>query len=392
MSKKRKVIEEVKIPWYRKVKKSTWIMTAIIVAMVFAAAGIIIYSHVDTYSKLNYDKIVDLGKYEGLKGTLTIEKVTDEDVKAEIDQRVKDAAYTKTIKKGKVKKGDTIVIDYVGKVDGKKFDGGSAEKQKLKIGSGKFIPGFEEALIGKKIGEECTINVTFPKDYQAEDLAGKDAEFDVKIRSKKEKITYEYNGKFIRDTSKYFKKSSYEKSVRKDLEDQARETAESTLEEELWTKVQDKTKIKKYPRGMVKEEIPLVQAQYEQMAQQYGMSVDQMGITEDQYKEFAKQSLKEKLTLHAVAKKAGIKITRKDKKDFYNEILENSKMTEEEFEEAAGMTVKEWVKTNGYDIQILRDKVLDYIREHGKIKEKMVDAVDEATEESAEESTEDSGQ
>ena len=370
MSKKRKVIEEVKIPWYQKVKKSTWIMTAIIVAMVFAAAGIIIYAHVDTYSKLDYDKVVKLAKYEGLKGTLKVEKVTDKDVQAEIDKRVKDAAETKTIKKGKVKDGDTIIIDYVGRIDGVKFDGGSAKKQKLKIGSGKMIPGFEKSLIGQKIGDTCTINVTFPKDYQAEDLAGKDAEFEVTIRSKKEKIEYKYDGKFIRKTSKYKTKKSYEKAVKKELEKDAREAAESELEETLWSKVLEKSEIKKYPRGMVKDEIPIVKAQYEQMASQYGTSPAQMGITEDQYKEFAKQSLKEKLVLHAIAKEANIKVKRSDMKDFYKEILENSDMTEEEFEQAAGMTVKEYVETNHYDIQVLRDKVLDYIRENGKITEK----------------------
>ena len=381
MSKKRKVIEEVKIPWYRKVKKSTWIMTAIIVAMVLAAAGIIIYAHVDTFDKLNYDKYLKLGKYENLKGTMEITKVTKEDVQAEIDKRIEDAAKTKTIKKGKVKKGDTIVIDYSGKVDGKKFDGGTAEKQKLEIGSGTMIPGFEEALIGKKIGEECTIDVTFPEDYQEESLAGKDAEFDITIRSKKEKITYDYDEKFIRKTSKYSNKKDYEKAVRKDLEKQAREDAESELEEELWQKVLDKTEVKKNPKGMVKEEIEVVKAQYQRMAEQYGASPEQMGITEDQYKEFAKESLKEKMALHDIAKKEHIKVTRKDKQDFYDEILENSEMTEEEFEKATEMTVKEWVKANHYEIQPLRDKVLDYIREHGKIKEKMVDAPDETAEE-----------
>ena len=370
MSKKRKVIEEVKIPWYRKVKKSTWIMTAIIVAMVFAAAGIIIYAHMDTYSKIDYDKVIKVGKYEGLKGTLKVEKITKDDVKAEIDQRVKDAAKTKTVKKGKVEDGDTIIIDYVGKIDGKKFDGGSAEKQKLKIGSGTMIPGFETGLIGQKVGDTCTINVTFPKDYQAEDLAGKDAEFEVTIRSKKEKITYEYNGKFIRDTSKYFTKKSYEKSVKKDLEKEARETAETELEEKLWEKVMNKTEVKKYPRGLVKEEKEIVRVQYERMASQYGGTLEQMGITEDQLKEFAKQSVKEKLALHAIAKKANIKITHKDKKKFYDEILEESNMTEEEFEKAAEMSVEEYVKTYHYDTQILRDKVLDYIRENGNITEK----------------------
>lgn len=369
MSKKRKVIEEVKIPWYRKVKKSTWIMTAIIVAMVLAAAGIIIYAHMDTFSKINYDKVVKIGKYDGLKGTLTVAEVTKKDVKAEIDQRVKDAAKTKTIKKGEVKDGDTIVIDYVGRIDGKKFDGGSAEKQKLKIGSGTMIPGFETGLIGQKIGDTCKINVTFPKDYQNEEVAGKDAEFEVTIRSKKEKITYKYDRKFIRDTSKYYTKKSYEKAVKKELEEQAQETAESELEETLWSKVLDKTEIKKYPKGLLKEERELLTAQYQRMADQYGTTMEQMGITEDQIKEYAKESLKEKLTLHAIAKKTGIKIRHKDKKEFYQQILEDSDMTEEEFEKAAGMTVKEYVKTYHYDTQILRDKVLDYIREHAEITE-----------------------
>ena len=384
MSKKRKVIEEVKIPWYRKVKKSTWIMTAIIVAMVLAAAGIIIYAHVDTYSKINYDKVVELGKYKELKGTLDVQKITKKDVQAEIDQRVKDAAETKTIKKGKVKDGDTIVIDYEGRIDGVKFDGGSAEKQKLEIGSGTMIPGFEKSLIGKKIGETCTINVTFPKDYQAEDLAGKDAEFEVTIRSKKEKITYEYDNKFIRKTSKYYRKSSYEKAVKEELEKEARETAEAELEETLWAKVVEKSKVKKYPRGLVKDEIEAVKIQYDRMAQQYGTSTAQMGITEEQYKAAAKEAVKEKLILHAIAEKEGIKVTRKDKNKFYDQILEDSNMTEEEFEKATEMSVKDWVKANHYESQPLRDKVLDFIREHGKITEKKVDAVDEATEAPAE--------
>ncbi|MBE6029898.1 MAG: trigger factor [Clostridiales bacterium] len=370
MSKKRKVIEEVKIPWYRKVKKSTWIMTAIIVAMVLAAAGIIIYAHVDAYSKINYDKVVELGKYKELKGTLDVKEITKKEVQAEIDQRVKDAAETKTIKKGKVKDGDTIIIDYEGRIDGVKFDGGSAEKQKLEIGSGTMIPGFEKSLIGKKIGETCTINVTFPKDYQAENLAGKDAEFEVTIRSKKEKITYKYDNKFIRKTSKYYKKSSYEKAVKEELEKEARETAESELEETLWSKVLEKSKIKKYPKGLVKDEIEAVKIQYDRMAEQYGTSPAQMGITEEQYKAAAKESVKEKLILHAIAEKEGIKVTRKDKQDFYDEILENSDMTEEEFEKATEMSVKDWVKANHYETQPLRDKVLDFVRENGKIKEK----------------------
>ena len=368
MSKKRKVIEEVKIPWYRKVQKSTWIMTAIISAIVIAGAGIIIYDHVDTYSKINYDKYVKVGKYVGLKGTTTEVSISDKDVQKEIKQRVKDAAYTKTIKKGKVKKGDTVVIDYTGRIDGKKFDGGTAKKQKLKIGSGTMIPGFEEGLIGKKIGDTVDVNVTFPKDYQSEELAGQDAEFEITIRSKKEKVKYDYDKEFIKAVSDCKNKKDYEASVKKDLEEDAQEQADSQLESDLWQKVMKKTEVKKYPKGLVKEETAVQKAQYEQMAQQYGTSPEAMGITEDMYKEYAKESLKDKLAVHAIAKKEGIKVKRADKKDFYAKMLEDNDMTEDEFEKAAGMSVKDYVKANGLEYQILRDKVLDFVRENAKVK------------------------
>lgn len=104
------------------------------------------------------------------------------------------------------------------------------------------------------------------------------------------------------------------------------------------------------------------------MASQYGTNPLAMGVTEDQYKEFAKQALKEKLALHAIAKEAKIKIKRSDKKEFYQKILDQNEMTEEEFEQAAGMSVKDYAKANGFEIQILRDKVLDYIKDNAKIK------------------------
>jgi len=368
MLKKRSAIEEVKIPWYRQVKKSTWIMTGIIAAIVIAGAGIIIYDHMDTYSKINYDKVVKLGKYTGLQGDKIEVSVSDKEVKAEIGQRVEDEATTKTIRKGKVRDGDTIVIDYVGRMDGKEFDGGTAEEQKLKIGSNAMVPGFEDALIGKEIGKTCTIDVTFPEDYSEKKLAGRDAEFEITIRSKKQKVTYEYNEDFIRKVSKYDNKADYEKYIEKELGKQKREEAETALEEKLWAKVIDKTKIRKYPGDLVDEEAELQKAQYEQMASQYGTSAAAMGITEDQYREFAKQALKEKLAYHAIAEQEDIEVKRGDENDFYKKILEGNDMTEKEFEKAAGMTVEDYVKTNGLEDQILKEKVLDFIREHAKLK------------------------
>ena len=370
MSKKRKVIEEVKIPWYQKVKKSTWIMSAIIAAIVLAGAGIIIYDQLDTYTKMDYDKVIKVGKYEGVKGTLTKVKVTDEDIQAEIDSRLAEAATTKTVKKGKVKKGDTIVIDYTGRIDGKEFDGGSAQDQDLEIGSGSMIPGFEDGLIGKKIGKTCKINVTFPEDYQAAEVAGKDAEFEIKIKSKKETVTPKYDEKFIKKNSKYKNKKDYEKSIRKELTKQKKEEAENQLREDLWSKVLEKSKVKKYPKELLTEETEIMKQQYEQMASQYGSTPEQMGITEDQYKEFAKESLKEKLALHAIAKKEHLKISKKDRKAFYKKILKENDVTEKEFEKYTGMTVEDYVKQNNMEDQILREKVLDYVEDNAKVTKK----------------------
>ena len=370
MSKKRRVIEEVKIPWYRKVKRSTWIMAAIITGIILASAGIIIYDQLDTYTKLDYDKTIKVGKYEGVKGTLTKVTVTDEDVKAEIDQRLQKEATTKIVKKGKVKDGDTLIIDYKGKVDGEEFEGGTAEKQELTIGSGAMIPGFEDALIGKKIGKKCTISVTFPEDYNAQELAGKDAEFEIKIRSKKEQIPPEYNEKFIKKHSKYKTKKDYEASIKKKLTKERKEEAENQLKEDLWAKVLEKSKVKKYPKDLLAEETELVKKQYEQMASQYGSSPEAMGITEDQYKEFAKESLKEKLALHAIAKKEHLRVSKSDRKVFYKKMLKENSVTEKQFKKYTGMTVEEYVKANDMEIQILRDKVLDFVRDNAKVTEK----------------------
>ena len=144
--------------------------------------------------------------------------------------------------------------------------------------------------------------------------------------------------------------------------------AETQLQEDLWSKVLAKTKVKKYPKGMIKEETEIQKAQYQRMADQYGMSPEAMGITEDQYKEMAKESLKEKLALHAIAKKEGIKVRKSDMEDFYDEILESNDMTAKEFEKAAGMSVEDYVETNYYDVQVLRDKVLEFIVDQAKLK------------------------
>ena len=130
----------------------------------------------------------------------------------------------------------------------------------------------------------------------------------------------------------------------------------------------EKSEVKKYPKDLLAEETALMKSQYEEMASQYGTTPDALGITDDsQYEEFAKESLKEKFALHAIAKKEHIKVKRSDRKKFYQKILDENDLTEKKFEELTGVSVKEYVKANGMEVQILRDKVIDFVRDNAKV-------------------------
>lgn len=363
----RKKYEEPKTR--KPVKRDGVIMAILIAVIIIAGAGIVAYDHIDAYSKLDYDKVVKLGKYKGLEGTMDKAVVTDKDVRDEIDRRIEDSAKTKTVKKGTVKNGDTLTIDYEGSMNGKKFDGGSAEGQELVIGSGTMIKGFEEALVGAEIGKECEIEVTFPEDYGKPELAGKDAVFKINIKNKKVKEPVKYDTKFIKSVSDYDNKKDYEASVKKELLENKEKEAKDALSSELWGKIVEKSKIKKYPKSLLDEEIKLQKAQYKQTAAQYGTTPEQMGLGEDAYKTYAKQAMKEKIVLHAIADKENIKITKKDKEAFYKKTLKELGYTEKEFEKAAGVSIEKYFKENGNNIQILQEKVFDFIGENATVNE-----------------------
>jgi len=221
------------------------------------------------YEVSNYDKYVKLGKYKGLTYTKEEIKVTKKEVKAEIDTRVSEKSQTKDVKKGTVKDGDNINISYVGKINGKEFDRGTADNQTLTVGSGTMIPGFEDGLIGKKVGDKVTLKLTFPKNYgktknaegkwkvsdkNAAKVAGKPVTFEVTINSKQVVETPKYNVKFIKENSKYDNKKDYEASVKADLKKSKEETAEQTAKQTVFSKAIENAEIIKYPGKTVKSD------------------------------------------------------------------------------------------------------------------------------------------
>ena len=180
---------------------------------------------------------VVFGAYKGIKFKKNEYNVKDEDVEEELKRLQERNSRMVEVTDREVKDGDTVIIDYSGSVDGVKFDGGTAEKQSLVIGSKTFIPGFEEQVIGMKIGEDRDINVKFPEEYHADNLKGKDAVFAIKLHEIKVKELPEINDEFIKDAVGAESVDAYKTETRARLEKQNADKAERELEDEIFKKI-----------------------------------------------------------------------------------------------------------------------------------------------------------
>ena len=330
------------------------------------------------YEKIgSYDEYVKLGKYKGLEYTKEKISVSKKEIKAEIDNRLAAKATTTDSKKGTVKDGDNVNISYVGKINGKEFDGGSAENQTLTIGSGAFIDGFEDGLIGKNIGDKVTLDLKFPKDYQNKKVAGKAVVFEVTINSKSVTKTPEYNEEFIKANSDFDNKKDYEKSIKEELTKSKEETAESTAKQTLWSEAVENAKVKKNPKGAIKQEQDAIIEQYKLMAQNYNMEWEDFLKTymqttdkdfQKQAKTYGKSVAKQKLVLYAISDKENLKISNGDYKKRLKEMLKNAGMTEKQFKEQYNQTLEEYAEQNDFKANFLSEKVNDFIYKNAKAK------------------------
>lgn len=246
------------------------------------------------------------------------EEITDETVESTIQSNLESMAETKEVKGRAVKDGDIVNIDFTGKMDGEKFDGGSAEGYDLTIGSDSFIDGFEDSIIGHNTGDKFDWNGKFPDDYQSTDLAGKDVTFTIKVNSIKEKTVPELMDETVAKLSDEAKTvEEYKKEVKKELEDNAQEEYENSLYTSVWQEVLDNTEVKKYPEGKKEEIAEKLTENYEQIAQTYSMDFDdfletQMGMTREQFDEqaleAAEKSVKSQMATKAIAEEEKIEL------------------------------------------------------------------------------------
>ncbi len=218
---------------------------------------------------------VELGKYKGVKIEKIDTEVTDEEIDAAIEKERDNSARTITVTDRPIKDKDIAIIDFEGFVDGVAFEGGKGENHSLTIGSGQFIPGFEEQLIGANTGDEVDVNVTFPEDYHAEELKGKAALFKVKVNEIKEKELPELDDEFASEVSEYDTFAEYKESVRKNLSEKKESEAKDRKEDAVIEAIVADSKM----------EIPeaMIDSQTRQMADDYAIRLQQSGLSLEQY-------------------------------------------------------------------------------------------------------------
>ena len=359
-------------------------------AIVLAGAMVLSMTGCGNSKAKAYSKYVTLGDYKGIEYTKTVAEVTDDDVQAELDSFVADLTETEEVTEDRAVQTDDIVnIDYVGTKDGEEFEGGSATGYDLTIGSGSFIDGFEDGLIGHKKGEEVSLDLTFPEDYSSEDLAGQDVNFKVTINSISVEKVPELTDELVKNNTDYDTIAAYKDSIREDLEKQNEESAEQQAESDIYNQVMENCSVSGYDEEEVDALIDQEFESFKKTAESYeayGYSYEDVlslnGYTsEDELKEgiteYVKNYLKQKMVLYCIADKEGIKVTSE-------EIDERVKECMEMYSAESSDEVYDYFGDDYFEVSLLAEKVLDFLKENAKL----VDSTEAASTEESEETTE----
>ena len=283
---------------------------------------------------------VKLGDYKGLKVDKVVAPVTDEEVEAELKRAQENCARVTTVEEGTPENGDTVVLDFDGSVDGVPFDGGKAEGYNLELGSGSFIPGFEEQLVGKALNEEVLVNVTFPEEYHAENLAGKAAVFKCVMHSIIKKELPELDDEFAKDVSEFDTLAEYKADIMAKLTEKHEAEAAQDYENTVLEKAADLMEVE-IPEVMVENQIDSylndmryrIESQglsFDQYMQFTGMSVEAL---REQMRPQAEKGAKVALLIENVAKAEGIQATDEDLDEEIKKLAEGYGMEEDKVRE-----------------------------------------------------------
>ncbi len=313
---------------------------------------------------------IKVGNYTGLKAVKKVNTVDDADVEAEL-VRMQNRNGRIITREGKAENGDTVDMDFEGFVDGAAFEGGKAEHYSLVLGSGSFIPGFEDQLIGHEAGEEFDVNVTFPEEYQAKELAGKPAVFKIKLHEVKTKELPALDDEFAKDVSEYDTLDELKASIRKGMEEQNEKQAALAVENDLVDQV-IATIEGDIPEAMYEARMDEAVRDFEYRLAQQGLKLDMylqyMGQTMESFRasfrEQAEKQVKIRLALEAVAAAEQIVASDEELEAELQRVADNYKM------ELA--KVKELVNADEVKKDLAVNKAIDFIRDHAEITEEKV--------------------
>lgn len=271
-------------------------------------------------------KYVTIGEYKGLELNRTSQSVTDDDVQAEINYDLEDNGTE--VKDGTVENGDTVTINFTGTIDGKEFDGGSAEDYELVVGDGEMIDGFEDGIVGMKSGETKELDLTFPDDYYEESVAGKAVVF--KVTLQKFTRPAELTDEWVAENTEYKTVDEYREAVKKQLEDTAVQTADYGLYSNAWNEVQAASEVKDYP----KEDVDAAKKSYQELNEEYvkeaGMEMsdflESQGMTEEDYEsqcqQYAESKVEQNLIVQGIMDAEGLSINDEETQKLKDDLIE----------------------------------------------------------------------
>ncbi len=311
---------------------------------------------------------VELGEYNGVEVAKADVAVTDEDIMAEIDKEREQNSRIITVEDRAVEDGDMTVIDFEGFVDGEAFEGGKGTDYPLTIGSHSFIDTFEEQLIGKNIGEEVEVNVTFPEEYHAEDLKGKPAMFKVTVKEIKKKELPELDNDFVEDVSEFSTVEEYKESIKKNIEEKKVNEAKAAKEDAVIEKIIEGAKME------IPE--PMIDSQVRQMAEDFARRLSAQGLSLEQYFQYtgltaemlveqmkpqAIKRIQSRLVLEAVAEKENFEVTEEEIEKEVTDMAAAYQMEADKLKELLTDSDKDNMKK---DIQV--KKAIDFVTENAK--------------------------
>lgn len=313
--------------------------------------------------------VVEIKKYKGLGVDQVKETVTDEEVDKEIEQLRKRNARNVVVER-EAKDGDTVNFDYAGFIGDEQFEGGTAEKQDLKLGSGMFIPGFEDQIVGKKAEEEFDVNVTFPEDYGAKDLAGKDAVFHCKLHEVREEQLPEVDDDFAGDVSEYDTLAELKNHTKEDLQKTKDDMHKNDAQNDLVDKLYKENEFD-IPDVMVEEEITNSVNELDQQLKYQGMSIDMylkylgkdMNALRSEMKEDAHEKVAKRIILKSIADKENIEVSDDELQAELQRLADQYQMDVEKVKENIGEANMGIVKG---DVRL--KKAMEFVYDNAKVK------------------------